>query len=290
MAMALRDATLGNPLWSINRVSWPARLAVKWSVFLLAVIAVCFPYPSRLVRHVQHWRDPGALIEPDAAALAPFVEELAPRIDPEQPPKKTLKTIEQFVYQKIPYAWDWDTWGVADYLPTVTETIAAGREDCDGRAVVAASLMRRFGFNARLVTDFGHLWVKTDQGEAMSPGKKPWIVADEQGIQYRWGALRQVPGTLAYGIAVFPLARDMVLVGVLWLLLLRKNGGLGCNLTALTFLVAGLLILRAASQDYFHPRRGLQILALASGLLGVLSLWLWAAANARRTAAADLAV
>ena len=46
--------------------------------------------------------------------------------------------------------------GSADYMPTVkeifdkaAETDGAAREDCDGRAVIAASLMKRLGYDAR---------------------------------------------------------------------------------------------------------------------------------------------
>ena len=51
-------------------------------------------------------------------------------------PHALVRGVEKFVYGHVPYAWDWDTWGVADYLPSVAEVRRMGREDCDGRAVV----------------------------------------------------------------------------------------------------------------------------------------------------------
>lgn len=255
--MANNDATLERPsrvdrllIW--NRLRWPARLPVKWCVFGLTVLAVCFPYPSLLIRHIQHWRDPNALIEPEAAALTPLIEELRPILSDVPTPKEALNRVERFVYEKIPYDWDWNTWGTSDYMPTVTEAIEMGREDCDGRAVVAASLLQHFGFEARLVTNFAHVWVQTEHGETMSPGKTRAIVATDRGLEIELTFLKELPKTVGYGIAVFPAMREMIAVAVLWLLLMR--GGIGAMRSALTlgFLAGGLFLVRGLCADYWE--------------------------------------
>jgi len=211
-------------LSAINNLRWYWRLPVKWVFFGVVVLFVCFPYPSRLVDHVKHWRDPNALIEPNAAILQPLVDELRLRLTDDPSPREALQRVERFVYEKIPYAWDWDTWGTADYLPTLTEALEMGREDCDGRAVVAASLLQNLGFNAQIVTDFSHVWVKTDKGETMGPGKRKALVATDDGLQIRWSALAELPKGLAYGTAVFPLGREIIIVVVLWFLLIPPRG------------------------------------------------------------------
>ncbi|MGB2987380.1 MAG: transglutaminase domain-containing protein [Phycisphaerae bacterium] len=272
-----------NRLLSLNRLRWYARLPIKWIVFGLTVLAVCFPYPHRLVRHVQHWRDPNALIEPDAPAIQPFVEELRHRLTDDLAPPEALKRVEQFVYEKVPYEWDWNTWGTADYLPTVTETIEMGKEDCDGRAVVAASLLRNFGFEAQLVTDFAHVWVMTDQGETMGPGKKKAVVATERGLRVNTDALGELPKALVHGVAVFPLLRELIILSVMWLLLLRRNGGAICSLVALALFLGGLFVLRVGGKGYYHPAFWMQWVGFGSLATGFVLLFVWASYNARRS-------
>ncbi len=258
-----------NRLFALNNLRWYWRLPIKWTVFGLTVLIVCFPYPSRFVSHVRHWSDPNALIEPDAPAIQPFVDELRPMLADDPPPREALKRVERYVLEKIPYAWDWVTWGTADYLPTVTEAVEMGREDCDGRAVVAASVLQSLGFNAQIVTDLSHVWVKTDQGELMGPGKKKAIVATEKGLRVRLSALTELPKALAYGSAVFPLIRELVILVVLWVLLLRSEHEFSVRASGLVCLLTGLFILRAGGQDYRAPVPFLQWTGLVMLLGGV---------------------
>jgi len=213
----------------LSKLRWYLRLPIKWLLFGLTVLAVCFPYPARLASHLRHWRDPNALIDPDAAAIQPLLEELRPRLAGDLPPREVLSRVERFVYEKVPYEWDWKTWGTADYLPTVEEVFEAGKEDCDGRAVVAASILQNLGYKTELVTDFAHVWVKTDHGETMAPGRRKALTATDKGLRLDFKALTTLPRSLAYGIAVFPLVRELIVFFVLWLLLgcrvSRSRGG-----------------------------------------------------------------
>lgn len=260
-------------LASLNKLRWYARLPVKWSLFGLTVLAVCYPYPHLLVRHLGHWRNPNALIEPDAPSLQPFVEELGPTITPGLDPKIALRRIEQFVYLKVPYEWDWNTWGVSDYFPTVAEVLDKGREDCDGRAVVAASLLRKFGFRSRIVTDFSHVWVKTDQGETMGPGKRKAVEATEHGLAIDWKALVELPRSLAYGVAVFPALRQWIVVGVLWLLTITPGSHPVRNGVALALFLGGLHLLRAGGADYERAILWMQACGAGVFALGLVVLW-----------------
>jgi hypothetical protein len=270
-----------NKLFFLNKLRWYARLPIKWLIFGLTVLVVCFPYPSVLARHIRHWRDPNALVEPDAPVLQPLVDELRTEMADGLAPRDALKTVERFVYRRIPYEWDWNNWGTADYLPTLTEAIEKGKEDCDGRAVVAASLLRNFGFNAQIVTDFAHVWVKTEHGETMGPGKRRAVVGEKGGIKVDKGALSELPRALAYGIAPFPLVRELIILAVLWLLMLRRHGGVACSLSALAFLLGGLLFLRAGGRTYLEPVVWMQLMGIAGVLAGFVTLLLWARDNAR---------
>ncbi len=238
----------------------------------LTVFLVCFPYPNLFVRHVRHWSNPNALIEPDAPALQPWVEELRPELPADLPPGEVLKRVERFVRKKVPYEWDWNTWGLGDYLPTVTELIEMGKEDCDGRAVIAASLLQNFGFKAQIVTDFTHVWVKTDKGEVMGPGRRNAVVFTDRGLQFHVLVLAGLPEATVYGIAVFPLIRELIVLFVAWWLLLRTNAGTARSLLALVLLCTGLLVLRKGACEYLKPVQWMQIvgalaMATAVGLL-----------------------
>lgn len=259
-------------LFILNTLPWYSRLPIKWVILGLTAFLVCFPYPNLFVRHLRHWRNPNALIEPDAPALQPWVAELRPDLPADLPPGETLKRIERFVYKKVPYEWDWNTWGLGDYLPTVTELIEMGKEDCDGRAVVAASLLRHFGFKAQIVTDFSHVWVKTDQGELMGPGRRKAVVFTDRGLQFHVLALAGLPEATLYGIAVFPFIRELIVLFIAWWLLLHTNARATRSLLALALLCTGLLALRRGANEYLHPIQWLQIvgalaMATAVGLL-----------------------
>ena len=266
----------------LNKLRWYLRLPIKWVIFALTVLVVCFPYPRLLIRHIQHWRDPNALIEPDAPAIQPLVEELGQQLSNDLTPHEVLKRVERYVYNKIEYEWDWNTWGTADYLPTVTEAIEMGKEDCDGQAVVAASLLRHFGFQVQLVTDFAHMWVKTDRGETMGPGKKKAIVATDRGLRFQLSGLKELPKAFAHGTAVFPLVREAIILGMLWLLLLRPQGGIVWSLVGLACFVGALICLRNGGRNYYQPIMWMQWV----GMLAIVAGFFVLLVGARRNAAA----
>lgn len=254
------------PLCYLNSLRWWKRLPLKVALMAITVLVVCFPYPGQLVRHIQHWSDPNALIEPDAPALLPLYEELAPQLSPEQSPPEALRVVEQFVYKKLPYEWDWNTWGVSDYMPTVSEALEKGREDCDGRAVVAASLLAKLGFKAQIVADFAHVWVWTEQGQTMSPGKAAVVkVTKEHGVELEPGALRQLLRSIGYGVSVFPLKRELIILGVFWLLVLRSSIRIGSAIVCALLLLNGLMLMRLGSANYASP-------VFAAQVIGCLNL------------------
>ena len=262
-------------LFILNTLPWYTRLPIKWAILGTTVFLVCFPYPNLFVRHLRHWRNPNALIEPDAPALQPWVAELRRELPADLPPREALMRVERFVYEKVPYDWDWNTWGLSDYLPTVTELIEMGREDCDGRAVIAASLLQNFGYKTEFVSDFTHVWVKTDHGELMGPGRRKAVVATDSGLQINWREMVHFPHAALFGIAVFPVIRELVVLFVAWWLLLRTNSGVARGLLALVLLCTGLLLIRKGASEYLKPVQWMQIvgaIAMATAV-GVMLLY-----------------
>ncbi len=252
---------------------WWRRVPLKGAILLGTIFVVCFPYPNVFLRHIQHWRDPNALIDPESLALRPLIAELKPKLEGIEPGPEALKVVERFVLEKVPYAWDWDTWGVADYFPTVDEALAAGQEDCDGRAIVSASLLRNFGYQAELVTDLAHVWVKTDRGETMGPGPMGKAIETKGGkVRIHWDALANIPRSLAYGLAVFPVSRELMVLGVYVVLAMRRRMSRWSILAGVVFLLDGLFLLRIAGANAWQADVTGQMIGLANLLIGVLVL------------------
>ena len=120
-----------------RRTVW---LVLVWTLFVL------YPNPYLLFVSIgQAW---SPVIDPDA------VRELAATL-PDDP--RALEAVVNSTL--VPYAVPWQTYGIPWYFPTTREVLEAGQGDCQGRAVVLASLLRAKGIPATLVGSFDHLWV-----------------------------------------------------------------------------------------------------------------------------------
>jgi len=211
--------------------------------------------------------------EPELASVRDRFERfLAEQKSTQSSPEAVLDLVNTFVCREIPYSWDWEVWGVADYTPTVAEVIKQGREDCDGRAVLAAALLRARGIPAELVADTRHMWVRTPYGQTMNPLGPPVFQTEGKHVRVRWSGLLDL-GPAAFGISVFPILRELIVVLALWLLMLPAQVDRRSALLALGFLVQGLLIIRLAGTDPIHPQVGGILLGLANILLAVGGLW-----------------
>ncbi len=248
-------------------IRWPA----KWFIFALVGVLVLFPRLDRLPITIHRHLNPNALIDSDSPALVLLLDEFEAKRREEWDSQKLLREVERFVYRKVPYAWDWDVWGNVEYLPTVEETLAKGKEDCDGRAVVAASVLRSYGYNARLATNFGHMWVVTDRGETMSPGKRKGIEFTQEGRKYDWAILRDLPDIFSMGISVFPLHRELILVLAAWLLMIGRNVRLKDTILWLVLLIVGLMLIREGGRPR-HENSLKDWVGFASWMLALIAL------------------
>ena len=289
---------------SKRRFRWP----LKAGIGVVVTTLVLFPRVDLLIRNIGHWARLNELIEPDAPGLDALEAQVRERLDSEpfpadsglaleprpDDPARVLATTQAVVEEAIPYAWDWETWGVADYVPRVAETLAKGQEDCDGRAVVAASLLRRMGYDARLVSDMGHVWVWTPSGETMSPGElaggEVFLRQGDNGSEVNLAAVFNARSiafdwakNLAYGVAVFPAWREGVLVVLAWGLVLGRRPRWGGAVLGLAMLAAGWWVVRVGGADYWSPRIGLVWLGFGMAAVGLVG-----AMAARRRAAASL--
>lgn len=210
----------------LNARRWYSRAPIKLILFVLGVGLVLFPKVWLLPRVAARCADLESLLDPQHPELDHLASRVRSELTPQAKPGEALTVVERVVSERIPYAWDWEVWGVAEYLPTVTEVFARGREDCDGRAVVAASLLRRLGYDAWVVSDLLHMWVATPYGETMSPtGGDKTLVATKAGTRARlsWGLLENLARGFSYGVAVFPALRELIILALLVVLTVRPG-------------------------------------------------------------------
>jgi hypothetical protein len=264
------------PIWrSLQTVPAIVRWPAKWFLFLSVLFLTLYPRPNLLVRQIQHIRNLNALPDPNASALAPvrerFQQYLSARNVGRADNARMLEAVNAFVRAEIPYAWDWDVWGVADYLPTVDEVIAKGREDCDGRAVLAASLLRAEGVPANLVADTRHMWVSTPIGETMNPLGPPILRNDGKRTRIDWVRLIDL-GPPAFGISVFPLRRELIILLTAWILLLPARPRLWSTLSSLVLMVQALFVIRMAGANPLYPSLTGIHLGLLNAAAGVVLL------------------
>lgn len=66
---------------------------------------------------------------------------------------------EAWVDEKIEYQYDFETYGVFWYIPTVDEVIEKGRGDCKSRAILLASILEAENINYTLHISPYHWWV-----------------------------------------------------------------------------------------------------------------------------------
>jgi hypothetical protein len=259
-------------------------MPLKWLVLAGVTFIVLFPHLSQFTRHLARVRNLQAMIEGSAPELAPWEEEIRRRMEQlatsgpaasgpvaDSPqalsPAVVQRLIERLVFEKVAYAFDWDTWGNLDYIPTVGEMFAEAEryrpcriwEDCDGRAVMAASLMRRMGYQPSLVTDLGHVWVVTPEGEWMGPGGARTLVSTPEGNRIdfaaAWRNLPRAPAALSFGLAIFPLPRELLILLTAYLLMLHRRMSWRWAAVGAILLLQGLLFMRGAVLSSSVPLR-----------------------------------
>lgn len=234
---------------------WYARWPLKVAALALVVMLVLYPKVWLIPVWAARLNDLNSVVDPNDPALAPLEAEVRAQLAPGTRLPAALVPVEKVVYAHVPYAFDWDTWGVMDYLPTVAEVFAQGREDCDGRAVVATALLQRLGYEAWLACDLKHTWVAVrdpslataDSFELMAPGKGEKTLVGA-GAGTRWsltlGTFSNFGRALAFGIAVFPLGREIIILIALCAVLLQPRASPLRRIVGCAVLTGALILLR----------------------------------------------
>lgn len=284
---------------------WPAdpRWVLKLSLLIAGVAVILYPKPWLMVTLAQRSRALDSLIQPElqevgelAAKVQRRVDTAAARLQQEKPTSRpqlrpaefALLLVEAEVYQRIKYSHDWDTWGVMEYLPTAEEALRSGREDCDGRAIVAASVLRRMGYEAWLVADMVHMWVETPTGQTMSPGSGgALLVAGVPGspkteLASRLLVLGGMARGFVYGASVFPLGRALLILALVAVLTLHPWASGWRQWAGVLTMLIGLMCLRASGAKAIVEGSGQDIAIVSGAVLGILLGWLTMAIWAKK--------
>lgn len=163
------------------------RLAARRSLHLtgflvLWTLLVLYPNPGRLAISVARIARPP--VDPTA------VQHLLPSV-PRDP-----REIERFVLDTFPYQYDWQTYGVPWYFPTVAEALAKGTGDCKTRFVIFASVLESLDIPYRQTMSLTHFWIHYE-GKAetsIERDEHAWLVRDEEGARLQWP--REKPGEI----------------------------------------------------------------------------------------------
>ncbi|MEK7467188.1 MAG: transglutaminase family protein [Planctomycetota bacterium] len=192
---------------AVRRFCWKSAL-VRALLFPAGFLFLLFPHPGRAIREVRTLSDPNALIAPDDPAVAKLSSEVDASIPSTLDRPHQVAWIEKFVEKRIVYANDWDQWWNVDYWPSPSETLASGREDCDGIAVLTASLLRHRGFKARIEASYEHVWVEVEGDRILNPD----VETNFDGENWSLPGLKIILPWWRYSLTSFPLWRWGTLV------------------------------------------------------------------------------
>jgi len=204
-------ALIRSPWYRLAQLRPLAQLLIKILLFGLILFAVCFPYPGRFLRQLQHYRNTEELIQTDFNGIDSINAEIDSLLAGDSSVQREIKIIQWYVYHKIRYQNDWDLWTNVDYWPSAAETWQRGAEDCDGQAILAVSILRSRGYpNARLAGNMLHIWAVVDSIPLMGAMEEETVGREEGRIQINFPSLNLALRSFGYTIEHFPAIRILI--------------------------------------------------------------------------------
>ncbi len=201
-------------LWErVARFPFWGRLVLKSLVFGAVVLIVLYPNPVLFVKQIERYFNIESLIQPDFAAISMINGDIDAELTAQASPQDEFLVIQQYVYRHIRYKYDWENWGNIDFWPSAEQVWQRKSEDCDGRAVLAASILRSRGFKtARLVGNIRHIWVSVDQQELMRPDKDRHITQKNGKTRLALPSASIMLSGLTIYMSEFPMIRNLLLL------------------------------------------------------------------------------
>lgn len=148
---------------------------VKKFSFILIMLAlwfllVLYPNPRHLAASVYRLKNP---------PLMPIhVTEIARQLQGNSPDE-----IQAFVYNQLPYRYDWEVYNMPWYFPTLEEAMQNGKGDCKARYLLFASLMEELDMPYYKNISLTHIWVGYEgkQESALENINESMVVVDGNG-------------------------------------------------------------------------------------------------------------
>jgi len=125
-----------------------------------------------------------------------------------------VNMIEIFTYLQIKHKSDLMQYLTVDHLPTVSEVIQSGVDDCDGRAILAANLLLYRGYDVWVLAHPLHYWVEVilEKGMTLS-------ILDKNGIDNLYMRFNYKETTFNYFYVIGFILYEWVLVSILLIFL-----------------------------------------------------------------------
>jgi len=221
------------------------RLAFKSVILGCVVFAVLYPNPVLFFKQIQNFLDMESLIQPDFSGINLINREIDAVLPPDAAQDYEFRLVQRYVYQHIQYEYDWENWGNIDFWPNAEQVWKRQKEDCDGRAVLAVSILRSRGFeSAKLVGNIRHIWVDVDRHELMGPDKEQTIRREGGKTVIVLPSRDLMFSSIALHITEFPAIRNLGLVFTILLLCYHPCRNLTGFFGATTIGLVGFILLR----------------------------------------------
>ncbi len=228
--------------WLAGR-STGIRFMLKFVFFLFVLMIVVSPNPVLNVKQISAYINTEQLFQSfdDLKTVNATIDSMLPE---DYSFKDEYNTIVRFVYQHVPYQFDWDNWSNAEYWPSAEETWKRGREDCDGRAILAVAIFRSRGYtDANIVGSMKHLWIKVNGQEGMSPDTEKVMVVQDGRKKMRLPSMVYLLDALASQLAYFPIFRMAVIVLTVLILAFHPTKNLKLLLAILLVSMIGFMLI-----------------------------------------------
>ncbi|SDY80841.1 hypothetical protein [Tindallia californiensis] len=159
----MRKKKKGAGRWGRLKHSYIVLVVLAWTLFVL------YPNPMKLGLSIYRIFHPPI----NAVGVAHLLEEI-----PLEPAE-----IETYVLREIPYQYDWVTYGMPWYFPTLEEVLDNKTGDCKSRFLVLASLFESQEIPYQLSFSLSHFWV-VYEGKAETPleqAQNAFMLREEDG-------------------------------------------------------------------------------------------------------------
>ena len=244
---------------------------LKYFVLFVCVwiLLVLYPNPWRLATGLKRILNPHT----DPTAVASLAQAM-----PSDP-----VIIEKEVLKLIPYSYDWETYGIPWYCPSVQEVLQKGKGDCKAQALVLASILEAKGIPNRIVWSLRHVWVdypakvetgleknalyqknsETGKKSLALPSTPPGDILSELYTDF----VRTMPGTRAFLMLTG-------LVGLIGLRVVKTRKGEISPKSRLTNTLLALFLGVFGAHRFYSGQIKTAIVMLSLSIVGIATAWI----------------